>query len=140
MSAVEIIREALRNKRKELGIGVLAFEKELGFASGGLRAIIREDDPQVPSLEKVEQIAQALGLELYIGPPRPSDPSASSTIFGALRSPEVRDFQTAVDADGYVGLKLHGREWSGQVLLPPVLSKDLSLSLAHRAMQIEEKG
>jgi len=139
MDAVEIIREALRQERKRRGLGVLAFERELGFPDGGLKAVMRDVDPQVPSLEKAQQAAKALGLELYIGPIRPTDPSASSTIAGAIESPEVRAVQTAVDDDGYVGLRLIGREWSGELLIPPGLSKALADELTHRAMQIEEK-
>lgn len=139
MDAVEIIRKALRDERKRRGLGVLAFERALGFPDGGLKAIIRDKDPQIPSLEKAQQAAKALGLELYIGPIRSTDPSASSTIAGAIQSPEVREFETAVDDDGYVGLKLHGNEWTGELLIPPDLSKALALKLAHRAMEIEEQ-
>lgn len=70
MDAVVTIRDALRAERKRRKVGVAAFEAELGFPNGGLKAVIRDKDPQVPSLDKAEKIADALGLELYLGPPR----------------------------------------------------------------------
>lgn len=138
MNPAELLRKCLLDARIE-GEGIRRFEERLGFPEGSLRELINEQKPQVPRLDKAAKIAEALGLELYLGPPRANDPSASSTIFGALQSPEVRSFETAVDADGYVGLKISGREWSGILLLPPDLSKDLGVSLTYRSMQIEEQ-
>lgn len=138
MKPSDILRAAAREKVQQFKGGARAFERAHNLEKWTLRGFTDPSREQVPSLDRAAAIAKALGLELYIGPPRPTDPSASSTIFGAIQSPEVRKFETAVDEDGYVGLRIEGRAWKGELLLPPDLSKDLGVSLTHRAMQIEE--
>ena len=70
-------------------------------------------DGHVPSITRAEEICDALGLELYIGPPR----SAAGEISGVPDAPglvPVTDRRVAAMlgalADEYQAMNLHGRE------------------------------
>lgn len=63
-------RQLVAAAHRASGKGVLAFERDLGLKGSSLRAILDERLSQVPSIDKAERIAEALGLEFYIGPPR----------------------------------------------------------------------
>jgi len=52
------------------GKGILAFELEHRLKPSSIKAIVSPALRQTPSIDKAEMIAQALGLEFYIGPPR----------------------------------------------------------------------
>lgn len=55
----------------ELDLNVNQAEARAGLPQGYIRGVIREDEKRaVPNIEKAAKIADALGLELYFGPPR----------------------------------------------------------------------
>lgn len=59
----------------ELGINVNQAEHRAGLPQGYIRSTIRNDDKRAtPNVEKAARIAEALGLELSIGPPRGDAP------------------------------------------------------------------
>lgn len=76
MVYAEEFRRLLRDAHERSGKGVLAFEHSLGLKGGALKAILDPDQSQTPRLDKAERIAEALGLEFYIGPPRDRPPVA----------------------------------------------------------------
>lgn len=56
---------------EELGENVNSFEMKQGWSQGYLRAVIRNDDKRtVPNIDRARRIAEALGLDFYIGPRR----------------------------------------------------------------------
>jgi phage repressor protein C with HTH and peptisase S24 domain len=70
MSIAENFRTFLADAHKQSGKGVLAFERDLGLKPSSIKAIISPSLNQTPSIDKAEKIAEALGMELYFGPPR----------------------------------------------------------------------
>ncbi len=57
------------------GWNVNQAEANLCFPQGYIRGIVREDEKRaIPSVQKAEQIARALGLDFYFGPPRETGP------------------------------------------------------------------
>jgi len=55
----------------ELGLNVNQAEARAGLPQGYIRGVIREDEKRaIPNIDKATKIADALGLELYFGPPR----------------------------------------------------------------------
>lgn len=59
----------------ELGLNVNQAEARAGLPQGYIRGVIREDEKRaIPNIDKASKIAEALGLELYFGPPRDYQP------------------------------------------------------------------
>lgn len=59
----------------ELGLNVNQAEARAGLPQGYIRGVIREDEKRaIPNIDKATKIADALGLELYFGPPRDHQP------------------------------------------------------------------
>ena len=141
MSVTEDLRRYLREAHRASGKGVLAFENALGFPKSALKAVLSDQYNQVPSLDKAERIAEALGLELYLGPPRltgSDSPIPSPLVLGPA---DVRDVHTDITSGGRVSLEVViGPLGKAQMMLTPEEAKNLADQLTHRAMQIEEKG
>ncbi|MGR3469000.1 MAG: S24 family peptidase [Shimia sp.] len=69
---VEALRARLLEIKQERGVGWRALEYELGLPSRALRGLVDEGDEfREPRAGKVQQIANAIGFEVYVGPPRP---------------------------------------------------------------------
>lgn len=80
MNFADIILAELERR----GLNVNQAEVAHGFPQGFIRGVVRNDDKRaVPSIQKAAQIAEALGLELYIGPPRDSGPVTQVTLDGS---------------------------------------------------------
>lgn len=60
-----------------LGTNAFSVEKEKNLPADAIRNVMRSEKRSGPTLSRVEEICDALGLELYIGPPR--DPDATSS-------------------------------------------------------------
>lgn len=64
--------EIVTDRLAELGLNVHQAEARAGFPTGYIRGVVRDDGKRAsPSIDKATNIAEALGLELYIGPARP---------------------------------------------------------------------
>jgi len=70
MAAGEKFRMLVADALARSGKGILAFEMAHGLKPSSIKAIVSPALRQTPSIDKAEMIAQALGLEFYIGPPR----------------------------------------------------------------------
>jgi phage repressor protein C with HTH and peptisase S24 domain len=69
---------------KALDLNINQAELSRGLPQGYIRGVVRDDEKRaVPNVQKAEQIAKALGLEFYIGPPRDQEPIAHVTLDGA---------------------------------------------------------
>lgn len=65
-------RQLVEDRLAELGENVNSFEAKNGWRQGFLRTIVRKDEKRtVPNIERAKEICEAMGLEFYIGPPRP---------------------------------------------------------------------
>jgi phage repressor protein C with HTH and peptisase S24 domain len=67
----------VEQRLKELGKRPFTVETEANLPSDSIRNVIRAENPSGPTLSKVQQICDALGLELYIGLPRDIEPVPS---------------------------------------------------------------
>ncbi|WPY94712.1 S24 family peptidase [Limimaricola variabilis] len=65
-----MLREELLRQFKASGLSQRRFESKLGLKEWSLRGLLDENMKQVPSLDKAQEVAEALGLEFYIGPKR----------------------------------------------------------------------
>lgn len=93
--AAEILR-----RLDELALNVNQAEARAGFPQGYIRGVVRDDQKRaVPNVEKAARIANALGLEFYIGPPRDLKPAPSTTVDGE-RFETVERFDPAGSAGG----------------------------------------
>ena len=54
-----------------------AFEEAVGLKKNALKGLLDKSAPRTPSLENAKAIAEAVGLELYLGEPRSTTKSAS---------------------------------------------------------------
>lgn len=77
----------VEQRLKALGKRAFTVETEADLPPDSIRNVMRAQNPSGPTLSKVQQICEALGLELYIGPPRDhgpqppeADPSALAQI------------------------------------------------------------
>ena len=70
MSIVDQFIDKLKTEQKRYDVGIAAFEEKLGLKKSTINSVVSGKNRRVPSIEKAERIAQALGWELYIGPPR----------------------------------------------------------------------
>jgi hypothetical protein len=78
--AAEILR-----RLEQLDLNVNQAEARAGFPQGFIRGVVRADQKRaIPNVEKAQQIAHALGLEFYIGPPREAPPAAPTMVDGSL--------------------------------------------------------
>lgn len=69
------VASIIQSRLDELGLNINQAEEMYRFSKGYIRGLLRDDDKRsVPSIEKAEQIAKALGLDFYIGPPRDTGP------------------------------------------------------------------
>lgn len=60
---------------KELDLNVNQAEANAGFPQGYIRGVVRADSKRaIPNINKADEIARSLGMELYIGPPRELGP------------------------------------------------------------------
>ena len=60
----------------ELGTNAFAVEQAADLTKDAIRSVIRPDSKRsLPRIDKARKICEALGLEFYIGPPRPASPT-----------------------------------------------------------------
>lgn len=137
MNVTEALRQYLRDAHAKSGKGVLAFEHSLGFSKSALKAVLSEQYNQVPSLDKAEKIAEALGLELYLGPPRSDNITSIPTTVDELGPADVVAFETGA-LKGSVLAEIEVSDGVAKLVLSPEDAKALADQLTHRAMQIEE--
>ena len=72
-SASHSLASHIRGALSGHGLSVRAAERGAGMPQRSIQAVL---DGHIPSLDRAAAIADALGLELYIGPPRDSAPPA----------------------------------------------------------------
>ncbi len=79
MDFAEIVLAELAKR----GMNVNQAEVMANLPQGFIRGVVREDEKRaIPSIKKAEQIAAALGLDFYIGPPRDTGPALVTEIAG----------------------------------------------------------
>ncbi|WP_420014231.1 S24 family peptidase [Tateyamaria sp.] len=54
----------------DAGVGARRFENDRGLKPWSLRGVLDPSRNQIPSVDRAAEICRALGLDLYIGPPR----------------------------------------------------------------------
>lgn len=80
MDFARIVLDELARRNININQAELASNLPQGF----IRGVVRDDAKRaIPSIRKAEQIADALGLEFYIGPPRETGPIEHVTLNGA---------------------------------------------------------
>jgi len=94
-------------------LGLLPSQRDLGLKKSTINSIVSGKDARVPSIEKAELIAKALGWEMYIGPPRAA-PSETSTPLQAVpldyseQPPPIDD----EDAKAMIEVRLHPQKFA----------------------------
>ncbi|SDW74768.1 Peptidase S24-like [Sulfitobacter pontiacus] len=64
----------IADRLEELGTNAFAVEQSANLTKDAIRSVIRPDSKRsLPRIDKALKICEALGLELYIGPPRSSN-------------------------------------------------------------------
>lgn len=75
----EVTRTLLDELHRRLAAPDMSHRKlevALGLPTNELKGILDASHPRTPSVEKAKKIAEALGFEFYVGPPRASAPPA----------------------------------------------------------------
>ena len=75
--------EIIAQRLKALNTNAFAVETSAGLPADAIRNVVRSTKKSGPTLSRVEEICEALGLELYIGPSRDSGPVTQVTLDGA---------------------------------------------------------
>lgn len=70
----EQIRRWVESAIEAENIGVRRFEDAHGLKRWALRGLLDPDRKQSPSVDRAKEICEAIGLEFYVGPPRPTGP------------------------------------------------------------------
>lgn len=70
----------LRKRLKEADIGHRAFEDALGLKANATKGLL-DKNMRVPSVDRAQEIAAALGLEFYLGPPRSDELREAAAAF-----------------------------------------------------------
>lgn len=105
----------------ELGWNIHQAEEKAGFPQGYIRGVVRNDDKRAtPNIEKATEIARALGLDLYIGPPRPSAPAANPDAFALipLHEAELSAGAGSEGGDAVEGMVAFRRDWLARLGVP----------------------
>jgi SOS-response transcriptional repressor LexA len=68
--AENILAEAIQNRLNELETNAFAVEKLNGLPEDAIRSILKGGRKSGTSINRAQEICAALGIELYIGPPR----------------------------------------------------------------------
>ncbi|MFZ5749877.1 MAG: S24 family peptidase [Pseudomonadota bacterium] len=75
-TAQEILARLVHERLEELGTNPFALEKSAGLPEDAIRGVLRGSLKSGTTLNRAQQICEALGLELTIGPPRAEAPAA----------------------------------------------------------------
>lgn len=75
-TAQEILARLVHERLEELGTNPFALEKAAGLPEDAIRGVLRGSLKSGTTLNRAQQICEALGLELSIGPPRADTPAA----------------------------------------------------------------
>lgn len=132
-NSIKYVRDELQKLAEKEGDKPLA--RRLGVPFGQVRSMLDGRDPLASNLFK---IANALGLDAYIGPPSPTPPTPVPTTVQELGPSEASHFEVSKQKDGYVGVVIFVPEGSARLYLETSLSKSLADQLTYRAMQAEE--
>ena len=84
-----VLLEELRARLKETGASHRGLEAQLGLGRNALKGML-DKSPRTPSVDRAKEIAEALGLEFYIGPPRKNLPVYTVELDGADYAPIPR--------------------------------------------------
>lgn len=76
----DILREMIAERLKELSANAYAVEMANNLPADAVRSILRGGKKSGTSLNRVKEVCDALGLELYIGPPREVTPTPSVSL------------------------------------------------------------
>lgn len=74
-TAEEALQEAVAERVEALGSNPFALEQKFGLPEDAIRSILRGKKKAGTALNKAQVVCAALGLELYVGPPRQALPA-----------------------------------------------------------------
>lgn len=93
----------------DLGENAYSFEQKMGWPADALRSVLRKDTKRArPNLGRIKTLCDALGLEIYIGPPRSvpeAAPSADISLSDFVKLPVYDAFLAA--GDGFTNSEEH---------------------------------
>ena len=97
---VELIRNVVD---RDHGGNVFALERKVGLPADAIRSVIRTDEKRAnPKITRAKEICDALGLELYFGPPREMTPPVEAVVDGQKFATVARHDANAAAGGGYV--------------------------------------
>jgi SOS-response transcriptional repressor LexA len=82
--------DIVQKRLKEIGKRAFTVEQARGLPRDAIRNVLRSEKQDGPTLSRARQIAEALGLEFYIGPPRETGPIYNVSLDGADYAPIPR--------------------------------------------------
>ena len=90
-----VLQEAARKALADSAMGARRFETAHGLRKWSLRGLLDRTRPKVPSIDRAAEICDALGLELYVGPPRESDTETEEAGGARLPPPALRSLEAS---------------------------------------------
>lgn len=78
----ERLARAVADRLKELETNAFAVERQAGLKADAIRSILRGGKKSGTTLNRAVEVCEALGLELYLGPPREHSPAPKVDIDG----------------------------------------------------------
>ncbi|MBY6091043.1 helix-turn-helix transcriptional regulator [Maritimibacter alkaliphilus] len=92
----EVFVERVKSRLKELGETPFSLEQKANLPRDALRNILRDDSKRArPNLKRVQEVCEALGLEAYIGPPKPRISDELAERLGSALSFELHAMNAA---------------------------------------------
>lgn len=104
---------AVDERLKALETNAFAVERAHDLPQDAVRSILRGAKKAGTTLNHAKQVCEALGLELYIGPPRPSAPAADPDAFALipLHEAELSAGAGSEGGDAIEGMVAFRRDW-----------------------------
>jgi len=120
-SAEDLFKAAIKASLGPYGDKPFAAEKALGMPQDSIRSLFRGERKAGTSLNRAKELCDALGLEFYIGPPRPQ-PSASGFAEAAKAYLTV-DGDKSVFDQGFIPIPYHRADYAHRDLSHVALSR-----------------
>lgn len=123
--AENTLAELIEKRLKALKTNAFAFEKAHGLPADAVRSVLRGGKKSGTALNRAQEICEALGLELYIGPPRETGPKLPQTDLDDLVDIPLHDAFLAAGAGvenstemiaGYLAFR---KDWLRKIGLSP---------------------
>lgn len=123
--AEQTLARLIEQRLKALNTNAFAFEKLHNLPADAIRSVLRAEKKSGTGLNRAQQICDALGLELYIGPPRDDGPQPSDADLRTLANVPLHEALLAAgdgvenSTETIAGYLAFRKDWLRKIGLSP---------------------